>query len=156
NDRKSLLDADLHDFQFQSSFDPAPKRYSGGLGYKDGKIHFQNLNPMVHSFEAEFDATPDTFTLKRSTLTSGASQFSLAATLNDYAHPKVTATYQSSLDTGELRQILRDATLPVGIVKLAGSAKFESDPNKPVIETVTLDGNMSSGGLLIHTTTINT
>src|SRR5207253_9537968 len=59
-------------------------------------------------------------------------------------------------DTGELRQILKEATLPVGVVKLAGSARFESDPHKPVIETVALEGNMSSSGLLIHTTTINT
>jgi translocation and assembly module TamB len=156
NDRQSRLDADLHDFEFQSSFDPGPKRYSGGLSYKDGKIHFQDLNPMIHSFEAQFEATPDTFTLKRSTLTSGASQFSLAATLNDYAHPKVSATYQSSLDTGELRQILKDATLTAGVVKLAGSARFESDPNKPVIQTVTVDGNMTSDRLQIRTTTINT
>jgi translocation and assembly module TamB len=156
NDKQSRLDADLHDFEFQSSFDPAARKYSGGLGYKDGKVHFQDLSPMTHSFEAEFEATPDTFTLKRSTLTSGASQFSLAATLNDYVHPKVTATYQSSLDTGELRQILKDATLPVGVVKLAGSAAFESDPNKPVIQTVTLDGNMTSDRLQIHTTTVNT
>ena len=67
NDQKSALDADLHEFEFQSSFDPGPKRYSGGLGYQNGKIHFQNLNPMVHNLEAEFEATPDTFTLKRST-----------------------------------------------------------------------------------------
>jgi translocation and assembly module TamB len=156
NDKKSALDADLHNFEFQSTFDPGSKRYSGGLRYTDGNVHFQNLNPMVHSLEAEFDATSDTFILKRSLLTSGASQFSLTATLNDYVHPKVTATYQSSLDTGELRKILKDATLPVGVVKLAGSARFESDPNKPVIETVTLDGNLSSPGLQIHTTTINT
>lgn len=156
NDRQSRLDADLHDFQFQSSFDPETKKYSGGLGYKDGKIHFQELNPMTHSFEAEFEASPDTFTLKRSRLTSGASQFSLAATLNDYVHPKITATYQSSLDTGELRQILKDATLPVGVVKLAGSAAFESVTDKPVIHSVTLDGNMTSDRLQIHTTTINT
>jgi translocation and assembly module TamB len=156
NDQKSALDADLHEFEFQSSFDPAQKRYSGGLGYKNGTIHFQNLNPMVHNLAAEFETTPDTFTLKRSTLTSGASQFTLTASVNDYVHPKVTASYQSSLDTGELRQILKDATLPVGVVKLAGSARFESDPKKPVIETVWLDGNMTSDALQIHTTTIHT
>ena len=156
NDQKNALDADLHEFEFQSSFDPEPKRYSGGLGYQNGTIHFQNLNPMVHNLEAEFEATPDTFTLKRSTLTSGASQFSLTATLNDYVLPKITATYQSSLDTGELRQILKDATLPVGVVKLAGSARFESDPKKPVIKTVWIDGNVTSKALQIHTTTINT
>jgi translocation and assembly module TamB len=156
NDQKSSLDADLHEFQFRSSFDPGPKRYAGGLGYKDGTIHFQNLNPIVHNLEAEFEATPDTFTLKRSTLTSGASQLSLAATLQDYVQPKVTATYQSSLDTGELRQILKEATLPAGVVKLAGSARFERDPKKPVMETVWLDGNMTSDALQIHTTSINT
>jgi translocation and assembly module TamB len=156
NDKKSALDADVHNFQFQSSFDPVPKRYSGGLSYTDGKVHFQNLNPLVHSFEAEFDITPETFQLKRSLLTSGASQFSVAATLNDFVHPKVNATYQAALDTGELRQILKDATLPVGVVKLAGSADFQSDPDKPVIETLKLDGNLTSTGLQINTTTINT
>jgi len=156
NDEKSLLDADVHDFQAQSSFDPDAKRYTGGLSYTNGKVHFQNLNPMIHSLEAEFEATPDTFQLKRSLVTSGASQVSLTATLDDYVHPKVTAAYQSSLDTGELRQILKDATLPVGIVKTAGSLRFESIPDKPVMETLTLDGNMSSTGLQIHTTTVHT
>ena len=80
NDEKSALDADLHNLQFQSRFEPGPKRYSGGLGYADGKIHFQNLNPMVHNFEAEFEATPDTFTLKRSMLRSGVRLYCIAAT----------------------------------------------------------------------------
>jgi translocation and assembly module TamB len=156
NDRNSTLDADLHDLEFQSSFDAAPKRYYGGLNYKDGRIHFQSLNPVVHNLAVEFEATPDTFTVKRSTITSGVSQLSLSATMNDYVHPKLTATYQSSLDMGELRQILKDGTLPVGVVKLAGSAGFESDPNKPAIQSVRLDGNVTSDALQIHTATIHT
>jgi translocation and assembly module TamB len=156
NDQKSALDADLHDFEFQSGFDPASKMYSGGLKYTNGKIHFQNLNPMVHSFEAEFDATPARFRLKRSLLKSGASQFSLTGTLNDYVHPKVTAVYESSVDTGELRQILKESTLPVGLVKLTGTAKVESAPNKSILDTLTLNGNLSSTGIQIHTTTIHT
>jgi translocation and assembly module TamB len=156
NDDKSALDADLHDFEFQSTFDAELKRYSGGLRYTNGKIHFRHLNPLVHSLEAEFDATAETFRLNRSLVTSGASQFSVSATLDDYVHPKVVAQYQASLDTGELRQVLKEATLPVGVVKLVGSANFASDPNKPVIETVRLDGNLSSTALQVHTTTIHT
>ena len=133
NDHKSAIDADLHDLEFQSSFDAGPKQYAGRLKYKDGRIHYQNLNPVVHSLDAEFEATPTTFTVKRSTITSGASQINLTATMNDYVHPKVTAAYQSSVDMGELRQILKDGTLPVGVLKLAGSAGFESDPRKPAI-----------------------
>jgi hypothetical protein len=156
NDQKSALDADVRNFEFQSTFDPGTKQYSGGLSYKDGKVHFQNLNPLVHNLEAEFEVTPDRFRLKRGLLTSGASQFSLAATLDDYAHPRVSSNYQASLDTGELRQILKDATLPVGVVKIAGTANFESVQSKPVLETLIIDGNVSSSGLQIHTTTIHT
>jgi translocation and assembly module TamB len=156
NDRKSALDADLHDLRFQARFDPGPKRYSGELAYTNGKIHFQDLNPMVHSFEAAFDATPDTFTVRRAALTSGASNLTLSAALNDYANPEVTATYQSSLDVTELRQILKEATLPAGVVKLTGSARFRSDPNRPILETLRLDGNISSSGLLVRASTINT
>jgi len=155
NDQKSALDADLHNLEFQATFDPSPKRYSGGLSYKDGRIHLQNLNPIIHNFEAEFEATPDFFTLKRSVLASGASQFSLTARLDDYVHPKVTASYQSSLDTAELRQVIKDPML-VGVVKLAGSAKFESDPNKPVLQTLSLEGNLTSNGVQVHTSTVHT
>jgi translocation and assembly module TamB len=155
NDRQSALDADLHDLEFQSSFQTGPK-YSGDLSYKDGKIHFQNLNPVIHSLEAEFEATPDSFTLKRSKITSGASEVSLSATMNDYVHPNITATYQSTLDTAELRQILRDTTLPAGVVKVAGAGRFESDPNKPVVQSVALDGNVTSSLLQVHTPSVNT
>ena len=156
NDQKRALDADLHNVRFQSTFDPDPRRYFGGVSYKDGKIHFQNLNSIIHSFQAEFEATPDTFTLKRSLVTSGASQFSLTARVDDYVHPKVTAEYQSSLDTGELRQLLNEPALPIGVVKLAGSAKFEDDPNKRVLQTLSLEGNLTSAGVQIHTETVHT
>jgi len=156
NDQKSALDADLHNFEFQSTFDPSPKRYSGGLSYSDGKIHFGNFSPVVHSFEAEFDATPDVFALKRGLLKSGSSQFGLTATLNDYVHPKITAQYQSTINTGELRQILNDTTLPVGVINITGSADLRTDANQPVLQTLALDGNVSSAGLQIHTATMHT
>jgi translocation and assembly module TamB len=155
NDKKSALDADLHNLEFRSTFDLSPKRYSGELSYKNGLIHFQNLDPMMHSLEAEFEATPDGFILKRSLLKSGASQFSLTARIDDYGHPKVNAEYQSSLDTGELRQLLKDYAL-VGVLKLAGSAKFENVPNKPVLQTLSVEGNLTSSGVQVHTGTVHT
>jgi translocation and assembly module TamB len=156
NDQNTALDAELRDFQLQSRFEPGSKRYCGGLSYTDGRIRFRKLNPLVHSLQAEFEATADTFRLNRSLLTSGASELSLSATLHDYAHPKIVATYQASLDTGELRKVLKERTLPIGLLKLAGSAKFQSDAEKPVVETLSLDGNLSSTGLQIHTKTIHT
>src|SRR5262249_16864326 len=132
------------------------KRYSGGLSYSEGKIHFGNFNPVVHSFEAQFDATPDAFALKRGLLKSGSSQLGLTATLNDYVRPEITAQYLSTLNTGELRQILNDTSLPVGIINITGTADLRLDPNQPVLQTLALDGNVSSAGLQIHTDTMHT
>jgi translocation and assembly module TamB len=156
NDHRNVLDATLRNFEFQSRFDTAPKRYSGRLSYRDGQINFRNLKPIAHSLESEFQATPETFNLTHCRLNAGASQIDLTATLNDYAHPTVTGTYQASLDSVEVGQILQNSTMPAGVVRLVGSAHFQSDPNKSVLETLSLDGNVNSSKLQVRTTTINT
>jgi translocation and assembly module TamB len=156
NDRQSAVDADVHELEFQSTFDPGPKRYSSGLSYTDGRIRLQNFEPIVHSLEAQFDATADTLTLKRAFLRSGTSELSVAGILNDYAHPKVSVTYLLSVNTGELRAVLKEPTLPAGVVRLKGSLQFESSPGRPVLDSLILEGNLSSSGLQIHTATIHT
>src|SRR5262249_15649373 len=135
NDRKSALDAALHDVELQSHFDPQWNRYSSRLRYQNGRIRFRDLNPMVHGLESEFEARPETFAITHCTLTTAASQITVVATLNDYVHPKVKGTYQATLDAADLEQLLQSASLPSGVVRLVGSAQFQSDPNKTVLET---------------------
>ena len=156
NDRGNVLDATLRDVEFQSRFDAEPERYSGRLRYSDGRIDSRTMDPIAHSLELEFQATPETLTLTHCRLTAGASQIILTARLNDYTHPTVMGTYQASLDLVEVGQILKNATLPAGVVRLVGSGRFQSQPNKSLLETLSLDGNMTSTALQVHTTTINT
>src|SRR5262249_51416094 len=78
------------------------------------------------------------------------------ATLTDFAHPKANGTYQASLDFVDLEQILHRLPLPSGVVRLVGSAQFQSDPNRAVLQTLSLDGNMNSSTLGIHTAEVNT
>src|SRR5437868_14073619 len=47
NNRKSILEADLHDLNFQSAFDAPQKTYSGTLAYRYGHLRSENLNPLV-------------------------------------------------------------------------------------------------------------
>jgi len=65
NDAKSVLAADLHDLSFRSTFLPAESRYTGDLGYKSGTLKTSTYNPIPHDLQAQFDATPARFTLKR-------------------------------------------------------------------------------------------
>lgn len=156
NNRKSVLDADLHDLQFQSAFDTSQTRYSGSVSYRNGHLKMENFNPVPHDLNAQFDATPQAFTLKNATLTSGNSHFILNATLTDYTHPKVQATYTSVLDAGELRRTLKNASLPIGVIHADGSLQYQSEPDTPMLALVTLNGNLSSSALQVITPTLRT
>ncbi len=57
NDRRSVLDADLHDVEFGATFNSLLQKYSGHLAYSDGHLVSGTLRSIPHSLEAEFDAT---------------------------------------------------------------------------------------------------
>ena len=156
NDRKNVLDASLRDVELQSSFDAARTKYSGNLSYRDGEIHLQNLSPMLHSLEAEFEATLKQLALKRVTVTTKTSTLSLSATVDDYTHPQISGTYQASLDLVELRQILRDPTLPVGVLKLAGSGRFQNNPERSLLQMLSVEGSVASSAMQFHTAKMHT
>ncbi len=150
NDRKSALDADLHDVDFRSSFDNLLQKYSGSLSYHNGNLQANGFNPIPHDFAAQFDATPDTFHLTQATLTSGASQFALAATLKDYSHPDIQAHYDAVLDGSDIRRILRNPTVPLGVIHTNGSVEYKYDPKSSVLDTVALEGDLSSRQLNVQ------
>ncbi len=151
NNRKSILDADLHDLTFRAQFDPAQQRYSGGMSYRDGHLKLENFQPMVHDLDAEFDATRNAFTLRRALLRSGPSHFQLAATMEDFAHPRLHATYSAVVDSGEFRRIMKNPTLPVGVIDAAGTLNYQSQPDVPMMALLTLNGDLSSRALQVQT-----
>ncbi len=150
NNRKSVLNADLHDLQFESSFNSANRSYTGGLRYSNGRLQMGAFNPMPHALQANFIASPAQFTLRRAVLSSGRSQFVLNATLGDYAQPRLQGDYTALLDTGELARIMKNTSLPAGDVRLAGKVQYESRPNQPMLRTARLEGNLSSALLRVR------
>lgn len=150
NNRKSVLNADLRDVNFQAAFDTSTRSYSGDLSYSDGRIQFDKYNPLPHDLRARFTASPSQFVLRRAVLTSGRSQFVLTATLTDYSHPHVQAQYDADLNTRELAAVLKNPSLPVGTLRLSGSMNYASEPNQPLLKTATLRGNLSSSSLLVR------
>ena len=155
-DQKSVLNADLHDLTFQSAFDTARQAYSGKLSYRDGRLQFGDYNPVPHDLDAQFEATPTILTLRRATLRSGKSQFVLDAKAENYAQPRVQGSYSAVLDTGEFRRILKNPSLPAGLVELAGSLEYRSEPNRPPLETAAINGTLSSKALDVAASGVQT
>ena len=128
NDRKSDLSADLHDLSLQSSFEILGRSYSGTISYRDGHLQLQNTNSIEHNFNAHFVASSEEFKLENAELRSGKSRLALVGSLQDYSQPRVHATYEGTIDAGEFRRILKNSSLPSGIVQSNGVIDYDSRP----------------------------
>ena len=142
NDRQSVLSADLHNVDFRASFDSVLKKYSGKLSYSDGHLQSGSFKPIPHNLDAEFDATPTTFHLSQAKLTSETSQLVLTATLQDYSHPQVQADYVATLDASQLRKILENPSVPVGLIRASGSVAYQEVANRSFLDTVLVRGDL--------------
>jgi uncharacterized protein YhdP len=118
NDKKTPLEADLHNFAVSANYDPAQKKYSGDLDYNAGKIVYGKYAPVEHNLQAKFGVTPQQFTLDKLDLTAGESRVALNATVKDYSSPNMQATggYEATLVTNDFKRILKDPSLPGGTV----------------------------------------
>lgn len=150
NNKQSTLAADLHNVDFHSTFNAARKQYAGSLRYRNGNLHFGTFRPIQHDLHVQFIATPSEFQLTQAQIASGSSRFSLAATMQDYAHPVIHGNYQAELNVDDLRRILRDPSLPSGMIATSGTLEYRQMPGKPAINGASISGKLQSSRLLLR------
>ena len=151
NDQKSPLDAELHDLQLNAAFDSTQSRYYGDLAYREGNIRYGSYAPVSHNLEAKFAATAQKFTLDKLTLSVDSSRIVASASLENYSSLKVQASYEAELVAGDFRRVLKNSSLPTGTIRLTGSLNWQNQPNRPMLETVSVSGQVSSAGLEFKT-----
>ncbi len=157
NDRKSALYANLRDLQFQSKYDAGGGgRYFGNLSYQDGNLQYGSYEPIQHDLSAQFDIQRDQATLSNVVLKSGQSQVLLYALLNNYSNPRVHARYTVVLDTAQFRQILKNPSLPTGIVLVNGTGDYTSVAGRPALDTTSAEGTIKSTVLQLRTPSLST
>ncbi|HZS27290.1 MAG TPA: translocation/assembly module TamB domain-containing protein [Candidatus Angelobacter sp.] len=158
NDQKTPLNAELHDLNVTANYQQAENKYSGELGYNSGKIVYGAYAPVEHNLQATFGLTPQTFTLDKLTLAAGKSTVVLSATVNNYSSPNMQAegNYEAMLATSDFQRILKNPSVPAGTVRLAGQLQYQAEPNRPMLETVSVVGTVSSAGLAVKTPSLQT
>ncbi len=157
NDRKSTLDANLRDLQFQSNYDAADKgRYFGSISYRNGVLQYGNYAPMEHNLDAQFDVRRDRTTLSNVVLKIGTSQLLLYASLENYSNPVAHARYTMMLDTAQFRQILKNPSLPGGLILVTGTGDYSSVPGRQPLDTTSAEGTIKSSVLQLRTPSLNT
>lgn len=158
NDQKTPLNAEVHGFNFTANYQQAESKYSGELGYSSGRIVYGAYAPVEHSLQTTFGLTPQTFTLDKLTLAAGKSTVVLNAAVKNYSSPNMQAegNYEAMLATGDFQRILKNPSVPAGTVSLAGQLKYQAQPNRPMLETVSVAGTVSSSGLAVKTPSLQT
>lgn len=157
NDQKSLLNAELHDLTFQSSYDAsAGGRYSGDIGYRNGHLQYGNYDPLSHDLQAKFDATRSGLKLSPVVLSLGSSRLGLSASLSNYDAPLIEARYDALIDASQFRHTLKNDSLPMGTVRLAGNARYQDIPGstQPLLEAIFIDGTLTSPNLAVKTSSV--
>ena len=110
---------------------------------------------MSHNLEAQFEATPSALTLNSATLSLAASTLHLQATVRNYASPVVDLNYDLAIETAEFRRILQNPDVPAGLVRMIGTAHYVYDPNRPMIETISAEGEVTSRSLLVRSSAVH-
>ncbi len=151
NDRPTNLAADLHDLEIQASFNSLLQRYSGKLGYTDGRLVYGAFQPVAHNFEAQFEATPHALDITQSKITFGDSQIALAAKLQNYNQPDVQGHYDMTIDGKQVADVLHERYLPTGMMHTSGSVEYEQVANRSALESIMIDGDLASRRLEVTT-----
>lgn len=155
NNRKSVLNADLHELEFSSQFDTANPRYYGTLAYKNGHLQMESFNTINHNLTAEFEYAPNRFVLKNAVLSTPESKVVLNATLTDFSDPNIAAEYNILANGSEFRRILKSPTIPLGQISATGKVTYDSGPNVPFMDEVKLQGTLHSNQLTVSTPQLN-
>ncbi|MBV9625209.1 MAG: hypothetical protein JOZ14_14650, partial [Acidobacteria bacterium] len=147
-DRKLPLDANLFSLGVEIRFSQLERKYSGRLGYHNGTIHYGQLKALPHGLEASFDATPSELNLKPLVVLVGGSKFLLEATVNDYDKtPVVRGRYHLTLHTQDFAGLSKTNT--AGDLTLAGTMSYREQNERPLVRSLSLDGNLLSNGLSV-------
>jgi translocation and assembly module TamB len=154
NNQPKSIALDLHDVEFNSTFDNALKKYSGTLSYSDGQLRYGSDQAPPHALRVQFDATPTTFHLSPAKLDCGNSHVVLTATVNNYSAPIVEARYNAVVDGGQVGATLHNASIPAGLVAVSGNAEYHSNPNQPLLQTLVVSGDLTSRELVAKTPTL--
>jgi translocation and assembly module TamB len=155
NSQPSAIAADLNDLEFNATFDPGPQRYSGTLSYSNGQLNYAGSKAPSHTFHAQFDADPNVAHLSSAKIAMGDSNVALVATVRNYSNPLVEAQYNATVDGQIFAGFLHNPSIPAGLIAVSGTVQYQSIPNRPLLQTLVVNGDLRSHQLVTKTPTLH-
>ena len=155
NDRKTPLDAELHDLQLEIKAAPVGKSYDGNLSYRNGRVCYGNIKPLPHGLTASFKANSSEFELNPLLLAVASSTIELKGEVRNFSQPSAVGSYRITIHPQDAKLALRNASIPAGEVTLTGSVQYRHPDNAPPIRALVLDGVLRGRELTVSTNDLN-
>ncbi len=76
--------------------------------------------------------------------------------MENYSHPRVQAHYDATVDGGQVRQILKNPSVPTGLIRATGSLQYRPVANRSLLDTLVLKGDLKSRQLDVETPALRT
>jgi translocation and assembly module TamB len=149
NDRRVPLEGDVHDLEAKVDSAFLKSEYDGEFGYHSGRLEIGGFNPIVHTLDAKFAATPAGINIESIHVAVGKSSMTVEGQLSNYANPTVEGTYQASAVTGEIGRILNVDAMPAGKVDLKGTLHYQNRADHPFLDNVETEGDFHSDRLAV-------
>lgn len=151
NNQPSSIALNLDNVDFNSTFDNAHKKYSGTLAYSNGQLNYAGNQAPPHMLNVQFSATPTTFQLSSAKVGCGNSHVFLVAAVDNYRAPNVQARYEATVDGQQFAGLLHSSSIPAGLVAIAGTAQYQADPNRTLLQSLVVNGDLNSAQLIAKT-----
>jgi len=147
DDLQTPLSAELQGFWTQVSFNRLTKSYTGSVGYETGQVRTASIRPFDHKAKMQFTADAQRCTIEKLDLVTMHSNVSARGVVADYANPVFSGEYNAKVVGDDLRQILKNATLPSGEAALQGRVDYRMAAGASWADRTVVEGRLDSGGL---------
>ncbi len=148
------LNADLHDLMTRAQYDNQQQRFVGELSYRRGHLQFGGYNPIAHDLDSHFTVSPTSATFEPLVLRVASSELTIRAGIQNYSQPSMNGNYRVVLHTEDVRRMLKNSSLPLGIITVSGSLVYQNIPGRSALETVVSKGELNCPQLLLETPTL--
>ena len=146
NDKKSQVEANLHNLQTDVHYQFIGSKYVGSLSYDNGVLQYANYTPYAHSLKLQFTATPSSFSLNPLQFTIASSHASLRADVNNFQAPKVAGSYDIEIHAQDLAP-LSPSVKPEGDLALSGTISYDGAASGPFLRDVHVEGELHGRGI---------
>src|SRR5579859_2786706 len=145
------LNADLHDLLTRAQYDNQQQRFVGELSYRRGHLQFGSYTPIAHDLDSHFTVSPTNATFEPLVLRVASSELTVRAAVQNYSQPSMNGSYRIVLHTEDVRRVLKNPSLPLGVITVSGSLVYQNIPGRSALETVVSKGELNCPQLLLET-----